>query len=189
MRLRRPSDSNTKQKERYKHPLKIPKILGFICLLFFTQGIQAKSTACDNITNGGEIGNNEVHCGPFTASTIVSLSDPSGGSGNVEYLWMTTTDPNLPIENWTPINGATSATLEPGFISATTYFLRCSRREGCSSWDGESNKVAMIINSSTVSCSENTTEISMVGNAISIANNAGASFSSKETKLATNIEL
>ncbi|MEZ4932636.1 MAG: hypothetical protein R2788_11015 [Saprospiraceae bacterium] len=44
----------------------------------------------------------------------------------------------------TPVAGAGSTTtLSIGSVSQTTYFVRCSRRSGCTNWDGESNCVVV----------------------------------------------
>ncbi|MEM1323569.1 MAG: hypothetical protein AAGG75_25125, partial [Bacteroidota bacterium] len=118
-----------------------------LAMLCYNKG-EAKTGAafsCHNVTNGGIIGNYEVNCGAFDPGMISNEASPSGGSGALEYMWLQTTDPSLPWEDWNEISGANGPSYDPGMISQTTYFLRCSRRENCSYWDGESNIVAKIV--------------------------------------------
>jgi len=116
---------------------------------------KAECPECDNITDGGKIIGDEVNCGGFQASVIVSLELPSGGSGDIEYLWLKTTDPALPALQWdtAAIGSTIGATFDPGFITETTYFLRCSRRYPCELWIGESNPIAkVVVDNSNFSC-------------------------------------
>ena len=100
---------------------------------------------CDNITNAGVIGYDEILCGPGKkASTIVNVQLPSGGSGTIEYVWMySTTDPNFYPNNpdWYPVSNSNSPSIEPGILYQTTYYVRCARRENCTIYTGESNVV------------------------------------------------
>jgi hypothetical protein len=100
---------------------------------------------CDNVTDGGLIGHDESLCGlGVIASTIVSLQAPTGGFGTLEYLWMKSFVPiwNGPGDpNWQPIPNSNSASYNPGAITQTTYYIRCSRRSGCDDYIGESNIV------------------------------------------------
>jgi len=100
--------------------------------------------ACDNVTSGGTIGSNEFGCPSPTwdPSLITSLTLPAGGSGNLEYVWMVTTDdPMSPFTVWAPVPNSNSADYDPGPISVTTYYRRCSRRAGCIEYVGETNIV------------------------------------------------
>jgi hypothetical protein len=94
---------------------------------------------CNNLTNGGTIGYNQSGCTGFDAAEIVNVTSPSGGSGNLEIIWMywnASTGWNM-----TQVSGATGLSYDPGLITEDTYFRRCARREGCSSYVGESNDV------------------------------------------------
>jgi protocatechuate 3,4-dioxygenase beta subunit len=93
---------------------------------------------CSNVTSAGVIGSDETFCGTsFDPANINSISLPSGGNSNtIEYLWLSSLDGGA---NTTTISGANGPTYNPGTISVTTWFRRCSRRQGCSSYDGESN--------------------------------------------------
>lgn len=101
---------------------------------------------CDNVTDGGLIGYDEDLCGiGADPAEIVNLALPTGGFGNLEYLWLTSTVPvyNGPGDpNWVMIPNSNSANYNPGPISQTTYYIRCSRRQGCVDYPGETNIVA-----------------------------------------------
>ncbi|MEM6321746.1 MAG: hypothetical protein AAF960_29065, partial [Bacteroidota bacterium] len=118
--------------------------------LFFTFSIsilQAQSS-CDNLTDGGAISGNESGCNSptFDPSPILSTALPSGGSGDIEYLWMRTTgDPNSPFNTWQIIPGANGPSYDPTPISQTTYYGRCSRRSGCTEYVGETNVITKAI--------------------------------------------
>lgn len=101
-------------------------------------------TACDNLTSGGTIAGNEFGCPNPTwdPSIISNVTLPAGGSGAIEYIWMFTTgDPNIPVSQWSPIPGSNGPSYDPGPISITTYYRRCSKRAGCTDWVGETNIV------------------------------------------------
>jgi hypothetical protein len=102
-------------------------------------------TTCDNVTSGGTIGGTQTICPNESAATLTSVSLPSGGSGNVEYLWLSSTT-GCPTSLNQEISGANQATYNPGVLTQTTYFVRCSRRSGCTSWEfGESNCVTVTV--------------------------------------------
>ncbi|MCB0521638.1 MAG: T9SS type A sorting domain-containing protein [Saprospiraceae bacterium] len=106
---------------------------------------------CDNITDGGLIGYDEDLCGTGSdPSEIVSIIAPSGGFGPIEYLWLSS---NIPVyngpgdPNWSPIPNSNTPNYNPPPIGQTTYYIRCSRRQGCPDYPGESNIVAKTITS------------------------------------------
>ena len=141
----------------------------FLVLILISAAFQT-AEACDNVTYGGKIGSYEVKGGTFIASTITSEEDPTGGWGTIQYMWLKSNDPTLPWSQWTAINGADDSTYEPGEITETTYFLRCSRRQGCTYWDGESNIIAKIINGSGIDCDGNTFD-ETIGAVIAVTGN------------------
>ena len=111
------------------------------------------SADCDNVTDGGQIIGDEVGCNDpiFDPSTITNVILPSGGTGELEYIWVSTTDdPNAPFVVWNPIPGSTSAEYDPEPITQTTYFMRCARRSDCVDYIGESNIVVK-----EISCCDN----------------------------------
>ncbi len=88
---------------------------------------------CINIDYPGAIGFDQYLCAPGNdPEPFVSLADPSGGEGEIEYLWMYTNGfPNTPIQFWTPIPNSNSPTFDPGPLFLTTYFARCARVVEC----------------------------------------------------------
>ena len=88
---------------------------------------------CCNLIDGGIIMSDEEECGAFDPETIADLLAPFGGNDliDIEYIWMKTTDPSLPVMEWEPIFEAREASYDPGVIYETTYFIRCARRAGC----------------------------------------------------------
>lgn len=107
---------------------------------------------CDNVTSPGAIAGNQNSCGAFDPDPISSVSLPAGGSGTIEYIWLENSSPSL--NGATPIAGATGPTYDPGPITTTTYYRRCARRSGCSSYVGESNWICMEVDPGpSVSCS------------------------------------
>ncbi len=131
-------------------------------------------TTCDNLTHGGQIGNYEVKAGPFKGEIIENITDPSGGTGTIQYMWLKSNDPNLAWVDWTAIDGANAESYDPGQITETTYFLRCARRQGCTYWDGESNIIAKIINGDGITCDEGAEVTDNTGNAKTVIANNGS---------------
>ena len=104
---------------------------------------------CDNVTDGGLVGYNEDLCGlGADPSPIISLAPPTGGFGDVEYLWLYSYIPiyNGPGDpNWTPIPNSNSPSYDPGPLLQSTYYIRCSRRQGCTEYPGESNIISKVV--------------------------------------------
>ena len=93
---------------------------------------------CDNVTDGGTIAEDQLYCGTsYDVQNLTNAFSPSGGTGTLEYIWLTTTDNSLPVSSWDLINGANSSTYNPGVITEDTYYIRCARRSGCTEYDGE----------------------------------------------------
>ncbi|NRB64193.1 MAG: thrombospondin type 3 repeat-containing protein, partial [Saprospiraceae bacterium] len=109
--------------------------------------------ACDDCVNfktdddGGKIKKNQMICLGETPDNISSKSLPSGqGQGDIEYVWakyVGKTAPEKVIGNddWVMIPNSNSPTYQPEAISETTWFIRCARRAGCTSFLAQSNKV------------------------------------------------
>lgn len=128
-------------------------------------------TICDNVISGGTIGfgttcasSASIACN--TASpNIINCVSPSGGTGNIEIVWLkSTTSCSFPTStaaqiaagldpHWTMIPGATGLTYNPGVVTQNTCFLRCSRRVGCDVFL-ESNIISLTTNcgSGTPNC-------------------------------------
>ena len=111
---------------------------------------------CCNVTDPGEIGGGDVACGSIDGPiTISSVADPSGGLGDLEIVWIKS---NIPSPNtignpdWSLVPGANELSLTiPGPITQNTYYIRCARRAGCTSFvTGESNRIDFIVNAPPV---------------------------------------
>ncbi len=88
---------------------------------------------CENVTVPGTICCDQTLCGPgVDPAPITQVTAPSGGTGNLEFLWMFTNVPGpFSQGGWTAINTATGPNYDPGPLYETTYFIRCVRRENC----------------------------------------------------------
>lgn len=96
---------------------------------------------CDNVTDGGVIGNAQSSCVAFDPDAITNVQLPSGGSGDLEYQWYRRYSMQAPVL----ISGATEATYDPGMITESTEYMRVSKRSGCEEYVGESNWITMAI--------------------------------------------
>lgn len=118
--------------------------------------------ACNNLTSGGTIGFGSTCASATTvcntaAPTITNCTAPNGGSGTLETVWLkSTTSCSAPTTSaasimagldphWKVIAGATGLTYDPGTVSASTCYLRCSRRVGCDTYV-ESNIISLTVN-------------------------------------------
>ncbi len=105
---------------------------------------------CVNLTNAGTIGYDQYLCGPGNDPLpIVEIAPPSGGLGEIEYLWMKSTIGG-PFNNttWEPIPNSNTKNYDPGPVYETTYFIRCTRRENCPYI--ETNIVTVVVGNETV---------------------------------------
>jgi hypothetical protein len=128
---------------------------------------------CNNVTNGGTIGTNQTGCIGFDAAALTNVASPSGGSGALEFMWLywnASTNWNM-----TQVSGATGLTYDPGLIQEDTYFLRCSRRQGCITYDGESNNVFIDV-STCCNATINQVAIYNLGNGTSTPLTNGAAY-------------
>ncbi len=106
---------------------------------------------CDNLTDGGQIGYDQDFCGSsYDPDPIINVVSPSGGSGTIEYLWLRSTvtceqPSSINDPDWEIIPGATSDSYDPGTITQNTCYIRCSRRENCEEYVGESNIVEILL--------------------------------------------
>ncbi len=128
--------------------------------------VAKEAICCDNVTDGGQIGNDQVGClSPFDPAPLVNVVSPSGGSNALEYQWVvsTTGTPYTPGNpDWTPIASANAATFDPGPVSQKTFFIRLSRRHGCLDYNGVSNMVTITV-STPVSAGAIATPVTCLG--------------------------
>jgi hypothetical protein len=117
---------------------------------------------CDNVTAGGSINFDQTGCAPFNPSTFINLVSPSGGAGDLEYLWFMSTEdvPFSPTSpNWFEITGSDADNYTSSALTQTTYFIRCARRFECTEYTGESNIITIKIEY----CCDNVTAGGMIG--------------------------
>lgn len=98
---------------------------------------EEEDEVCINFTDPGEIAYyGGPLCGPgVDPDEIVSISEPTGGSGEIEYLWMKSTKSGtFRVDTYEPIPDSNSPSYDPGPLQETTYFARCARRGGCPSF-------------------------------------------------------
>ncbi|NRB61905.1 MAG: gliding motility-associated C-terminal domain-containing protein [Saprospiraceae bacterium] len=98
--------------------------------------VQAQNVAqdsCDNVTDPGQIGFDQILCAPGNdPAPIISLRPASGGSGELEYIWMySEVDSDFNESTFKPIPNSNTETYDPGPLTRTTTFARCARRVGC----------------------------------------------------------
>ncbi|MBL7828326.1 MAG: SprB repeat-containing protein, partial [Saprospiraceae bacterium] len=142
----------------------VPANTAKISLVFFTDWDWVKTdmwcltVPCDNVTNGGTIGHNQSACNvtSFDPAPFVNLGLPTGGSGSLEYMWVKApmnSDGTCPTagSGYTQISGANGPTYDSPSLTSATCFIRCSRRSGCTDWDGESNSVGVKFSSMSTS--------------------------------------
>jgi len=102
---------------------------------------------CDNITDGGEIGDDEILCDDNDDPSMINdFAGADGGSGDIEYLWLMSTTTSVPpnysnMDEWTAIANSNASSYDPDPISTTTWYIRCARRNGCIQYTGESNVI------------------------------------------------
>ncbi|MEM6320918.1 MAG: HYR domain-containing protein [Bacteroidota bacterium] len=99
----------------------------------FNVVVTETAATCTPDNNGGQISGNEIICDPYDPQTITSSALPSGGSGAIEYVWLASTS-GCPNDLGQAIANSNSPTYNPPFITATTYYVRWSRRANCNDW-------------------------------------------------------
>ena len=107
--------------------------------------VDVECVQCENVSDGGTIGENEESCEAFAASTITNLSQPTGGTGTLEYLWQRSTiAASGPWEDLFE----NSENYEPGVLNETTWFRRLAKRTGCDDYTGVSNVIVKVVDES-----------------------------------------
>jgi len=104
---------------------------------------------CDDFTSPGMINGAEVLCKAETPAIIENAAAPLGGSGEMEIMWIyTTDDPSIGPPEWFIIPNAHDLSYQPKPLSQTTWFGRCVRRAGCWRFPNESNIIEKTVRSS-----------------------------------------
>ncbi len=90
---------------------------------------------CIPIEDPGIIGGDESNCGPYNPGPITNLASPTGGSGNIEYMWLASKN-GCPDDISQRIFGANGPTYDPPVIFQTMYYVRWARIDDCPMWTG-----------------------------------------------------
>lgn len=110
-----------------KHPLVYIGLLLLPALAF-------SQSDCHNVLSAGLIAENQTICANEIPQALVESQAPSGGEGAIEYGWLQfRANPNG-LPQWEIIPDANTPSYQPLALSATSYFLRESRRTGCINW-------------------------------------------------------
>lgn len=92
--------------------------------------IPISPSSCSNITNAGTIGAAQNTCAPYDPTVITSTALPTGGTGNLEYVWRAS-NTSATATDFAIISGANAATYDPPMINYSTWYQRGARRAGC----------------------------------------------------------
>jgi SdrD B-like domain/SprB repeat/Secretion system C-terminal sorting domain len=87
-------------------------------------------TTCINVFSAGTIGSDQTICAGKSPATLITIGQPAGGTGPFEYVWMNLDDSGM-TPTWVGIAGTNTETYNPGPLYKTSYFMRCTRRAGC----------------------------------------------------------
>ena len=112
---------------------------------------------CDDFTSSGIIDGGETICKTQVPSIIQNRTAPVGGSGEMQVMWIyTTDDPSIAPPKWFIIPNAHDLSYQPNLLSRTTWFGRCVRRSGCWKFPNESNviKKTVIDNCENNACTD-----------------------------------
>ena len=143
------TNTNVQGATTYTVTVTFTAVNGSKCSVTATTAVTLNAVCCDNVTNGGQIGSNQQSCGAFDPAPFTNVQLPTGGTGTLEYVWLkSTTATTFTTENvseWVPIAGTNSPTLDVNNISVTTAYQRCSRRAGCTDYNGETNVIVVTI--------------------------------------------
>jgi len=114
-----------------------------------TDYFELGENSCGNVSDGGVIGSDESFESPYDPAPIVNITSPTGGNGTIEYLWLASTSgcPGFGDE----VPNSNSVTYDPGPITQTTYYRRCSRTVGCTTYY-ESNCIVKEVTTSSTDC-------------------------------------
>ena len=95
--------------------------------------VNLRDLFCIPLVDAGRIGGDEDFCPGSELSPILETVQPSGGKGNLEYMWMYSTTTSIFNANtWNALPGETGPDLiNIPALTRSAYFIRCVRRECC----------------------------------------------------------
>ncbi|MBC8046216.1 MAG: T9SS type A sorting domain-containing protein [Fimbriimonadaceae bacterium] len=117
---------------------------------YYIDNVKITADGCCNVSYGGSIGNGQTNCMGFDPSEITCISGASGGYGTLEYIWLQSSVSTF--ATYTVIAGATGASYNPGYISATTYYVRGAKRSGACTEYIWSNVITMTVTNTCSPC-------------------------------------
>ncbi len=125
---------------------------------------------CIPLTDPGVIGFDQMICAPGNdPDPIVNVELPSGGVGEIEYLWMkSTTSARFDATYYEPIPNTNSPEYDPGPLFETTYFNRCARIVGCPRWIEPQNPVKITVKDDAMAEIEANKETVCLGETITL---------------------
>ena len=97
---------------------------------------------CINVTDPGSLCCDQILCGPGNDPAPIVSATPATGASPIQYMWIYSHSQS-PAEfgnpTWHPVldafgNPVMTADYDPGPLSQTTYFARCTRAADCSNW-------------------------------------------------------
>jgi SdrD B-like domain/SprB repeat/Secretion system C-terminal sorting domain len=101
-------------------------------------------TVCANVIYPGEICCNQEICEGAVPAQLFPISNPSGGTGALEFMWMHLVPNPQGILVWVVIPNTNSATFQPPALTTTRSYMRCVRRANCTTFV-ESNVVTITV--------------------------------------------
>lgn len=99
---------------------------------------------CNNLTDGGVISGNQEICYGQNPISINNLKLPSGGTGELEYLWMKSSDSSSFIDSGEVVSWGRDSTIQINYSTKTIFYKRYTRRSGCTNFSVASNYVKII---------------------------------------------
>ncbi len=130
------SPTSFSQPGTYNATLTVTNSIGLSATCISKVTVLAPSS-CNNVVSGGSIAKTCIN----GQVNLISTKEASGGSGNLEYKWYSSTK-NC-TQNMAAVSGENGASLVVGSVSETTYFVRYAKRSGCSDWVANSNCVTV----------------------------------------------
>lgn len=118
-----------------------------VIILFLSSFSSTQIIAQEDLTSGGSVTANQIICLGETPELLANENLPTGGTESlpIEYLWMTRTSS---AGQWVPATGTNDQVdYQPSFISSTTFFIRCARRQGFNNFVAETNIITISLGS------------------------------------------
>ena len=109
---------------------------------------------CQNVTNAGIICCNQTICEGDTPALLYESQPPANGSGTLEYVWMEVIPTTSGLPTYVAVPGATGATYQPGPLFETASYIRCVRRQGCTTFLETNIVTITVLPAGSTGCSQ-----------------------------------